>query len=226
MFGADWLLICVGRAFILISVIPDLPLSKREREVLNLVLQGKSNKQIALSLAISVRTVEFHLKNVYAKFQVSSRIELLLKLGHTAVEANIEELGYSTVDQRGERTENGDRFNPRMDWATFIGAVSIIGKELIMKAILKKPSAFLPLGMSFGALATVLVYVAVFGPAPQADEGTAAHLWQILMAGQIPIIAFFAFKWLPRTPKEALLVLVLQGSAALMALAPVFLLRF
>jgi hypothetical protein len=46
------------------------------------------------------------------------------------------------------------------------------------------------------------------------------------MAGQIPIIAFFAIKWLPRSPKQALLVLVLQGSAALMALAPVYLLRF
>lgn len=207
-------------------MIPNVPLSKREREVLKLVLQGKGNKQIALSLDISVRTVEFHLKNVYAKFQVNSRIELLLKLGHAAAAANIEELGYSTVDKWGENTENRDRFNPLMDWATFRGAISIIGQELIMKAILRKPSAFLPLGMSFGALATVLIYVAIFGPAPQADEGTAAHIWQILMAGQIPIIVFFALKWLPRTPKEALLILVLQGGAALMALAPVFLLRF
>jgi len=207
-------------------MIRDVPLSKREKEVFQLVLQGKSNKQIALSLDITVRTVEFHLKNVYAKFQVSSRIELLLKLGHATGAANIEELGYSTVDRRGENTENGDKFNPLMDWATFRGAVSIIGKELIMKALLKKPSAFLPLAMSFAAFATVLIYVAMFGPARQADEGTAAHIWQILMAGQLPIIGFFAVKWLPRTPKEALLVLVLQGSAALMALAPVYLLRF
>ncbi len=205
---------------------PNDPLSKREKEVLKLVLQGKSNKQIALSLDISVRTVEFHLKNVYAKFQVSSRIELILKLGHATGGPKIEELGYSTVDRRGKNTENGDKFNALMDWTTFKGAVSTIGKELIMKAILKNPSAFLPLAMSFGALATVLIYVAIFGPAPQADEGTAAHIWQILMAGQIPIIVFFAFKWLPRTPKEALLVLVLQGGAALMALAPVLLLRF
>jgi len=207
-------------------VIPDVPLSKREEEVLQLVLQGKSNKQIAMALDISIRTVEFHLKNVYAKFQVSSRIELLLKLGQAAGAANIEKLGYSTVERRREKAENGERFNPRMDWTTFQGAVSIIGKELIMKAILKKPSAFLPLAMSFGALATVLIYVAVFGPAPQADEGTAAHIWQILMAGQIPIIGFFALRWLPQTPREALLVLVLQGGAALMALTPVFLLRF
>ena len=204
-------------------MLPDVPLSKREKEVLNLVLQGKSNKQIALSLGITIRTVEFHLKNVYAKFQVNSRIELILKLGNVA---KIEELGYSTVDRQGENTENGDRFNPHMDWSTFSHAVSIIGKELIMKAILKNPSAFLPLAMSFAALATVIIYVAIFGTARQTDEGTAAHIWQILMAGQIPIIMFFAIKWLPRTPKQALLVLVLQGSAALMALAPVYLLRF
>jgi DNA-binding CsgD family transcriptional regulator len=202
------------------------PLSKREKQVVTLVLQGKSNKQIALALGISVRTVEFHLKNIYAKFQVSSRIELILKLGQAAGAPKIEELGSSTVARRGEKAKNGDKLNPLMDWTTFRGAVSIIGKELVMKAILKNPSAFLPLAMSLGAFATVLVYVAIFGPAPQADEGTAAHIWQILMAGQIPIIAFFAFKWLPRTPKEALLVLALQGSAALMALAPVFLLRF
>jgi len=216
-------------------MIPDVQLSKREREVLKLVLQGKSNKQIALSLAIAVRTVEFHLKNIYAKFQVSSRIELILKLGHATYlprtqvpggAAKLKELRSSTVERRGETAENGDRFDPQMDWTRFRSAVSIIGKELIMKVILKNPSAFLPLAMSFGALATVLIYVAIFGPARQADEGTAAHIWQILMAGQLPIILFFAIKWLPRTPKEALLVLVLQGSAALMALAPVYLLRF
>ena len=207
-------------------MILDVQLSKREKEVVELVLQGKSNKQIALSLDISVRTVEFHLKNIYAKFQVSSRIELILKLGHATGAVKIEELGHSTVDRQRENADNGGRFNPQMDWTTFRGAVSIIGKELIMKAILKNPSAFLPLAMSFSALATVLVYVAMFGAAQQTDEGTAAHIWQILMAGQLPIIVFFAIKWLPRTPKQALLVLMLQGGAALMALAPVYLLKF
>jgi DNA-binding CsgD family transcriptional regulator len=207
-------------------MIPDVQLSKREKEVVELVLQGKSNKQIAWSLDISVRTVEFHLKNIYAKFQVSTRIELILKLGHTTGGMKIEELGYSTVARQGENTENRGELDPQMDWATFRSAVSIIGKELIMKVIFRNPSAFLPLAMSFGALATVIVYVAMFGTARQTDEGTAAHIWQMLMAGQIPIIIFFAIKWLPRAPKEALLVLVLQGSAALMALVPVYLLRF
>ena len=207
-------------------MIPDAQLSNREKEVLQLVLEGKSNKQIALSLGISIRTVEFHLKNIYAKFQVGSRIELILKLGHPTTPAKIEELGSSTLEKWRENSDDRGTFDPRMDWTTFRGAVSMIGKELIMKAILKNTSAFLPLAMSIGAFATVLIYVAIFGPAPQADEGTAAHIWQILMAGQIPIILFFAVKWLPRTPKQALLVLVMQGGAAFLALAPVYLLRF
>jgi len=56
-------------------------LSRREKEVVTLLLQGKSNKQIALSLGVSERTVEFHLKNIYAKLQVNSRVELILQLG-------------------------------------------------------------------------------------------------------------------------------------------------
>ena len=87
---------------------------------------------------------------------------------------------------------------------------------------LKKPSAWIPLAMSLAALAVVLTHVAIFGAAREADEGTAAHLWQLLMAGQLPIVAFFAIKWLPRIPKQALVVLTLQVGAGLAALAPVF----
>ena len=90
---------------------------------------------------------------------------------------------------------------------------------------MKQPSAFLPLAMSFAALATVLVHVAMFGVAREADEGTAAHIWQILMAAQIPIVAFFAIKWLTRATRQALLVLALKFGATFAALAPVFFLN-
>jgi hypothetical protein len=91
--------------------------------------------------------------------------------------------------------------------------------------MMKQPSAFLPVAMSFAALATVLVHIAMFGVAREADEGTAAHIWQLLMAGQVPVVAFFAIKWLPRTPRRAMLVLALHAGAALVALAPVFFLN-
>jgi hypothetical protein len=62
----------------------------------------------------------------------------------------------------------------------------------------------------------------MFGTARQADEGTAAHLWQLLMAGQVPFVAFFAVKWLPLEPRRALLILALQIGAALAAMFPVW----
>ncbi len=92
--------------------------------------------------------------------------------------------------------------------------------------MLRRPSAFLPVVMSAGALATVLLFLAVHGPAPQADEGAAAHVWQLLMAGQVPIVAFFAIRWLPQAPKKAALILGVQLFAALAAMAPVFLLHW
>nr|HET6902032.1 hypothetical protein [Ktedonobacteraceae bacterium] len=92
-------------------------------------------------------------------------------------------------------------------------------------SIIRQPSAFLPITMSLVALALVLGYVARFGVVHETDEGTAAHIWQILMAVQVPIIAFFAIKYVPRQPKQALLVLALQIVAALTACVPVFLLK-
>ena len=94
-----------------------------------------------------------------------------------------------------------------------------------MKTILRQPSAILPITMSLAALALLLGHVAMFGVTHEADEGTAAHLFQLLMAGQTPFIAFFAMTWLPRTPKLALQVLALQFGAALAACAPVYFLK-
>ena len=93
---------------------------------------------------------------------------------------------------------------------------------MTVSAMMKHPTAFLPVAMSFAALATVLVHVAMFGAVREADEGTAAHIFQLLMVAEAPIVAFFAIRWLPRAPRQALLVLGLQAGAALAALAPVF----
>jgi hypothetical protein len=87
---------------------------------------------------------------------------------------------------------------------------------------MKQPSAWLPIVMSVAALALVLGHVVIFGVVHEADEGAAAHLWQLLMAGQVPVVAYFALKWLPRAPGQALRVLALQAFAALAACAPVY----
>ena len=92
-------------------------LSTRERAVVELLLKAQSNKQIASALGISIRTVEFHLKNIYTKFQVGSRIELILKLGNTTGGAVNEGLGYSAVERLGETAENRGKLSSPANWA-------------------------------------------------------------------------------------------------------------
>ncbi|WP_373516673.1 LuxR C-terminal-related transcriptional regulator, partial [Pricia sp.] len=57
------------------SVLPDL--SRQERNIQTLILEGKSNKEIANELFISLSTVKTHITNIYSKLKVSDRRELL-----------------------------------------------------------------------------------------------------------------------------------------------------
>lgn len=54
-------------------------LSKRESEVLELIVLGMSNKEIASRLGVSVETLRWHLRQIYKKLQVHSRTEAALK---------------------------------------------------------------------------------------------------------------------------------------------------
>lgn len=85
-----------------------------------------------------------------------------------------------------------------------------------------RPSALAPLAMSLAALAVVLARVAVVGPARQVVEGAAAHLFRLLVAGELPVVVYFAIKWLGRKPKEGLAVPTSQAMAAMAAFAPVW----
>ncbi len=95
-------------------------------------------------------------------------------------------------------------------------------KKLVNISLIKQPSAFLPLAMSLTALILVLGHAAIFGIVHEADEGAAAHIWQILMAVQLPILAYFTLKWLPRRPKESLQVLILLAATWLANFAAVY----
>lgn len=92
----------------------------------------------------------------------------------------------------------------------------------VIAMLFKRVSALLPIGMSLAALAIVVGYAIRFGTARQADEGTAAHLWQLLMAGQLPAIAFYALKWFPVEPTQAARVLAAQAACAVAAMLPVW----
>ena len=58
-----------------VPVLPDL--SRQERNIQNLILEGKTNKEIANELFISLSTVKTHITNIYNKLKVSNRRELL-----------------------------------------------------------------------------------------------------------------------------------------------------
>lgn len=97
------------------------------------------------------------------------------------------------------------------------------------KLLIKQPGAWIPIVMSFAMLAFIVFYILIFGtvePDPNADEGTAAHLFQIWLVAETLMVAFFAIRWLPQKPKQALWVLTVQIVAVLLACAPVFLLGF
>ncbi|HZO70955.1 MAG TPA: LuxR C-terminal-related transcriptional regulator [Ktedonobacteraceae bacterium] len=53
-------------------------LSKREREILQLMSEGKSNREIAQQLVIAVSTVKSHLHTIYGKLQVQSRTQAII----------------------------------------------------------------------------------------------------------------------------------------------------
>lgn len=83
--------------------------SEREIQVIEILIQGRSNKQIALALGISVRAVEFHLSNVYAKLGVSSRTEAALKLSEGYLrESASADLRESTVVNSEKSAMNSD----------------------------------------------------------------------------------------------------------------------
>lgn len=55
---------------------PEVSLSKQERKVLDLILDDKSNKEIASEMFVSLSTVKSHINNLYKKLNVSSRDEV------------------------------------------------------------------------------------------------------------------------------------------------------
>lgn len=90
------------------------------------------------------------------------------------------------------------------------------------RVVAKQPSAILPLAVSAAALGVVLAHVALFGIVHEKDEGAAAHIWQLLIAGDLPLIVFFAVKWLPRAAKQAVAVLLIVSALMLANIAAVY----
>ncbi|MBL8096764.1 MAG: helix-turn-helix transcriptional regulator [Anaerolineales bacterium] len=106
---------------------PISQLSGRERDVVAQVLLGKSNKQIAQALGISPRTVEFHLRNIFTKYLVGSRIELILRLGSAPGDSPRVEPGLSPVENASMNPDDKRQPHPspeRASSSALVGARS------------------------------------------------------------------------------------------------------
>jgi DNA-binding CsgD family transcriptional regulator len=114
--------------------------SERENDVIKLLIQGKSNKQIALELGISNRTVEFHLSNIYTKLGVKSRSEAILKVTDSQLRKSTgDDQVISTVDNSRDSIENGF-------------------KSLLRRIAMKKPY-YVIAGLSTAVLFLIMVIV-------------------------------------------------------------------
>ena len=126
--------------------------SEREKQVVGEVMLGKSNKQIAAALHISIRTVEFHTRNIYTKLGVASRAEAILKLSEnhlweTTGEVIENNQGISPVAMVGALTDNNARSITRripmknLLYAMFGGLLTI---GLIVTLLMTNPGILKP----------------------------------------------------------------------------------
>jgi DNA-binding NarL/FixJ family response regulator len=65
-------------------------LTSREREVAGLVAAGRTNREVAEQLVLSAKTIEAHLRNIYAKLGVRSRVELTREVAREAARDGVE----------------------------------------------------------------------------------------------------------------------------------------
>lgn len=91
--------------------------------------------------------------------------------------------------------------------------------------IIRRPGAWGPIVMSLAVLVMIAATLSSSGVSRQPDEGAAAHIFQIWLVVEVVTIAAFTVRWVPRKPKEALIVLAVQIACALAACAPVWYFR-
>lgn len=99
--------------------VPHEPLSAREHDVLTLLARGRSNKEIARSLDLSVRTVETHLRSIFTKLGVTSRTEAVI----TAVREGVVDFDADnkSLDDRQSRTATAPPGSTVLDRASARG---------------------------------------------------------------------------------------------------------
>jgi len=92
-------------------------------------------------------------------------------------------------------------------------------------ALARRPSGFIPVLMSLAAFGVVIVNIAIVGTGRQADEGAAAHIFQLLIVTELPLLAFFIARSLRNGVWAVVTISAIQAAALSLAFLPVWYFR-
>jgi len=112
-------------------------LSERELEIIRLVGQGKSNKEIAQILFISVNTVKVHLANIFKKIKVSSRTEATIYAiehgigGFQRLNLKSDEIQTSLKEDQANSLTNWQSFQRKYWWFLLVVIFIVIGTVIL-----------------------------------------------------------------------------------------------
>jgi len=159
----------------------NINLSDREVEILKLLGQGKSNKDIAQELFISINTVKVHVNNIFKKLGVSSRTEATLyAIEHELIQNPRQDSEPTQVSvpvgTAAEATTQNATLFARFWWLFLLGGLAVlVGLTLVLSKELRdqgpKPT--------IDPLLTTLNQERwrVLTPIPTAREGMAISVW-------------------------------------------------
>lgn len=122
-------------------------LSDREIEVLQLVGQGKSNKEIAVELNISINTVKVHIGNIYQKISVTSRTEAtLFAIEHGIIKSPAAQNNENDDEETATPVPNNDKlsvvgFIGRNQWIIPVLGILLLASLYL---IIAKPAFLMP----------------------------------------------------------------------------------